>query len=221
MLKRLAPLLVATALLAGGCAAETIPDSEKILIESSSSPLGPAAGDGKAKNRGAKAKKKPANVVIAREAGVRFTAPRGWSRLGEGGLSYAADSPRGQEMAQRLGMTMEQFKAMVESTDAFLVGLSGNLSVTRLPGYSSIPTAGDVRSQLSTVAEVSDVTDVNTALGTGRRARYAITSSVGTQYGTALMVASGGGVAQLTVTSASAAASDDVMATVVKTLKRA
>lgn len=220
MLKRLGPLLLAATLLAAGCSAEPIPESEKILIESSSSPLGPAAKDGKAKNRDTKPKKDArANVVVVKSVGIRFIAPRGWTSLSRGDVSYAADSPRAREFAERMGVSPEQFASMMESSDAFLMGMSGNLNVSRVPGYSSVPSPADVRQQISTIADVDDVTDVDTPLGPGRRARYSMSGNY-TQYGGLVLLDVSSSVLQVTVTTAAADTTDDILGSVIQTLKR-
>lgn len=224
MLKRLGALLVLAALVSSGCSAEPIPESEKILIESSSSPLGPSSGKGAAtKDKAAKPKgKKKASQntrVVAQQSGVSLIPPSGWTSIGEGDLAFAADSPRGRELAGKLGMSAEQLGALLETTDLFLLGLPGNLSVSRLP-QSQLPSEDELRSGIAALGDVSDVSDVNTPLGGGRQVSYSINGAT-TQYGDAVFVAVDGAIVQVTVTTRSAGESASYLSQSVATLKRA
>lgn len=221
MLKRLGPLLIAATLLATGCAAEPIPESEKILIESSSSPLGPAAKDAKSKSKEAKPKTKRANVVVAEQAGIRLTAPRGWTNLSDGDVSYAASGPRAREFAERMNVSPEQFQSIMESTDVFLLGMNGTLNINRLPGVFALPSETEIRRQLSTLADVDEVRNVDTPLGDGLRVHYAIAGGGVQQHGAAVIVLVNGAAVQVTVTTRSADEAQSILARAIPTLKRA
>lgn len=208
--------------MAGGCADEPIPDSEKILIESSSSPLGPSQGKGEAPTKDAKPKKpkRSANVVVAKKAGIRFTAPRGWTSLSDGEVAYAADGPRAREFAKRMNVSIEQFQSMMESTDVLLLGLDGTLNVNRLPGIPTLPSSTELRLSMSTIADVEDVRDIDTPVGDGRIAHYVIDSGDIQQYGAAVLVKVNDAVVQLTVTTRDRDETRRILADVVPTIKR-
>lgn len=223
MLQRLAPLLVATALLAGGCATETTPDSEKILIESSSSPLGPSKGDGKPKANEAKPKKKPkAKAFTAQQAGITFRAPAGWRPIDKNALDFAADSPRGKELAERTGFTPEQVRVLMESVDVFLTGFAGALTVGALNSSGTLPSESTYRGQFGTLdATIDPATTVNTPLGTGRVHSYELRVSGTVQRGHTLYVLNGSTVVEITIAGPESAAARSVLDQIIPSLKRA
>lgn len=223
MLQRLAPLLVATALLAGGCATETTPDSEKILIESSSSPLGPSKGDGKPKANEAKPKKKPkAKAFTARRAGVRITVPAGWTALSESDLSFAADSPRGKELAERTGLTVDQLRATLKRVDLYLMGFASVMTVTVFDQSGSLPSQAKFEAAFVDL----DVTttqgeNVDTPLGTGRIFGTTISLSGAELQGGSLYVVNGSTVVDISVVAPDRTTARSLLNDVIPTLKRA
>ncbi|KRA31303.1 MULTISPECIES: hypothetical protein [unclassified Nocardioides] len=219
MLQRLAPLLVATALLAGGCAAETVPDSEKIFIETTSSPLGPSKGDGKPKAKAEKPRENKGRRVKAIRSGISFRAPAGFTRLTKGAVSFAADSPRGRELAERTGFTPEQVRAMFESTDVFLLGFSGALTVGPIDNDGALPTEAYLRAELGEMeGTIEPSENVKTPLGNGRLFRVSFEFGGAQQSGTILYVLSGSTVVEI---SAGGPDADATLNAVIPTLKRA
>lgn len=221
MLKRLAPLLVATALLAGGCATETIPDAEKILIESSSSPLGPGTVDGKVEKR-AKTKKKRARLLTAEKAGVRFRSPVGWTALSEKDLSFAVDSPQGVELARLTGLTIDQLRARFETIDVYLIGFSGVLTVGVLGTDGALPSRAGFDAGFGDLDHtVESVDQVNTPLGAGRVFGYTISAGGGEQRGVSLYVLNGSTVVEITSAGTDAGQARAILDKVIRSLKRA
>lgn len=222
MLRCLAPLLVATALLAGGCATETVPDSEKVLIESSSSPLGPSKDDGKPKPKADKPKKPKAKAFTARRAGVRISVPAGWTVLSESDLSFAADSPRGKELAERTGLTVDQLRATLKRVDLYLMGFASVMTVAVFDQSGSLPSQAKFEAAFIDL----DVTttqgeNVDTPLGTGRIFGTTISLSGTELQGGSLYVVNGSTVVDISVVAPDRTTARSLLNDVIPTLKRA
>ncbi len=222
MLSRLSVVLVCAVLLAG-CGGEPVAEEDKILIPSTSSPLGPSDGGKGAPSAQARPKEKKqrkANVVVAARAGIRFTAPAGWAPWTAKDLQGTARSTELQELLDRMGLTREQFASSLDDFDVFLVGLSGNLNVST--AGTSLPSEAEMRSQYATVTSSIDrVEDVDTAAGPGRVIHYSITAGSLTQHGASLMILTGGRVANLTITTADSSETSSRLADLLPTIRRA
>lgn len=224
MLRRLAPLLVATALLAGGCATETVPDSEKILIESSSSPLGPSKDDGKPKPKADKPKKpkpKPANVVTAAVVGLQFVAPKGWTTLTEADLANVSNEDLAA-YAKVAGVSTDELQSSFSQGGLYLFGSSGSININAVGTGQVLPDEAEFRTQLGSRGfNISSVEDVSTPVGPGRVVYYSLSIPGKTAYGAALFLSVDGRIADLTVTTPDADRTRRLMLKVAPTLKRA
>ncbi|WP_182379713.1 hypothetical protein [Nocardioides sp. WS12] len=225
MLQRLAPLLVATALLAGGCAGESTSDAEKILIESSSSPLGPTGGKGTAKDKptaSTKEKEPKRKRIVARQSGISFLAPVGAAGMTDGSVSFAADSPEGKEFAKRLGITVEQLRGFLATSDVYLSVFAGVISVGPWDQSGVFPTRESIESEIGDLGyTVDDVEDVQTPVGDGRIIAYTQSDSSGEARGVSLYLLNGSTVVDFGVIGADARAIRAVIDEILPTLKRA
>lgn len=226
MLQRLAALLVATVLLASGCADEPVPESEKIFIESSSSPLGPSKGDGKASEKPAKPKKetKPkatGQVVTAADVGIQLVAPKGWRALSGADLATTSDEALA-DFAELAGITTDEFRASFAQGGLYVAGASGSLNVTAVGTGQGLPGEAEFRAQLEPRGfNISTVEDLYTPLGTGRVVYYTLAVGGRTAHGAALFLVVDGTIADITVTTPDGARTRRLMVTVAPTIKRA
>lgn len=226
MLLRHLIALVAGAALLAGCSAEPVADADKIRIPTVSSPLGPeAAGNEPAKDRKkAKPKKRQQArriTVVADESGIRFTLPPGWTVLGSGSVDYAAEGDRIPEMAAQVGVSVEEFRAMIKNLDVLAIGFSGTLNVGATGQASTLPSAASLESALSAAGSVSGVRDVRTPLGPGRVVSYTLSMSTATNQGAALFLSIGGRLVQVTATTTDAGQTRAVLDGVARSLGRA
>ena len=223
MLSRLS-LVLACAVLLTGCSGEPVAEEDKILIPSTSSPLGPSGGgtgEASPDARSKKEKERKANVVLAPRAGIRFTAPAGWAPWTAKDLEGTARSAELQGLLDRMGMTREQFASSLDDFDAFLVGFAGNLNVSTVGTGTALPSEAEMRAQYAAVtSSIDDVEDVDTAAGPGRVIHYTITVGTRVQYGASLMLLSGGRFANLTITTADADESRSRMGDLLPTIRR-
>lgn len=224
MLTRLSVALAACAVLLAGCGGETVAEEDKILIPSTSSPLGPSDGGNGEPSAGAKPSrdKKLPNVVVAARVGIRFTAPAGWAPWTAKDLRGTSRSAELQELLDRMGLTREQFASSLDDFDAFLVGYAGNLNVSTTGAATALPSEAELRSQYAAVtSSIEAIDDVDTAAGPGRVLHYSITLGSRTQYGAALMLLTGGRIVNLTITTADPSEARSRMAKVLPTIRRA
>lgn len=224
MLSRLSVVLACAVLLAG-CGGEPVAEEDKILIPSTSSPLGPSdggKGDASAKAKPKQGQRKKPNVVVAARSGITFTAPSGWARWTSKDVEATSRSAELDDLLDRIGVTREQFAASLDDFDAFLVGLSGSLNVSTVGTGTALPSAAELRRQYEAFASsVDDVEDVDTAAGPGRVVHYSLAVGAGTQHGAALMLLTGGRVANLTITTVDPGESRSRMADLLPTIRRA
>lgn len=213
MLPRLLPALTASvasllslALLAG-CAEDTVAAEEKILIPSTSSPLGPSDGKagGKAGDQVAgkqkKAKKaKAPQLIVAREAGVRFRPPAGWMVLDKNRLATDASvADRLQMVADQSGLPIETLRSQIEAVDVWLTDYATVLTAGRATQGDSVPSQAEFERMFGTVAaDVGPFETIRTPLGDCRVFHYQFTVGGAVWNGSSAYVSHGGRVVEIT-----------------------
>jgi hypothetical protein len=215
MLSRLSVVLACAVLLAG-CGGEPVAEADKILIPSTSSPLGPADGGA---STAAKEKRKPARKsVVAPTAGVAFKAPVGWTVLDKETIR-STGGERAEALAQEVGMSAEALEAMVAAVDVYLTDYSGVLTVGRYAG--AMPTQEAFEAQFGgAAASVEPVRTRSTPLGDGRLFGYRLTIGGVTQSGGSLYLANGSSVVEITSAGPDGNAALEVLDAVTATLRR-
>lgn len=129
------------------------------------------------------------------DAGVRFKIPADWQTVTPDDVSgAAADSPAIQDIADRMSVTVDQFRQMVQQAAVWAFapeaqgGFSDNVNVIDL-GDTDLVTEAEVTSQLAGIgAQVLGYENVATSVGDGARYSYTIDTGERTIAGSALAV---------------------------------
>ena len=220
MLSRLSVVLACAVLLAG-CGGDPVAEEDKILIPSTSSPLGPSdSKDDASAQAKPKKEKKPTTVVRAAGAGVRFRLPAGWTVLSDSDVDYATSGAM-DDIVEQSGFPVAQVEAMIAQVDAFVVGFSAVLTVAPAT-TSGLPSEDQYRAMLGDAAAGYEAMEsVRTPLGEGRVFRSTLTTSGVTMHSLALYVHSDNGVAEIVVGSPDAGQARQALDVLVPTLGRA
>lgn len=161
-------------------------------------------------------------------AGVTFVVPRGWQTVDASDVAEeSGGSEASADMAERLGMTPEQFAQVMANVDLYAVsgdgpvdGFMDNINVISEEGVQ----VGDpelVEQQLQAIdADVESVETVETSVGEGVLAIYQLSSGGQTFSGQGLQVATGDGAVTITVSAGQPDNASDIMAMVMATLEQ-
>ena len=220
MLARLSVVLACAVLLAG-CGGDPVAQDDKILIPSTSSPLGPSDGGTGAATGDAKPKKqkRAPKTVVARGAGVSLTGPVGWSVLDKATIS-SNGGQRVEDIARQVGVPVTTLEAMIAAVDVYLTNYSGVLTVGRYAG--AMPTREAFQAQFGNVpASVEPARTRSTPLGEGRLFRYRMTLGSLTQSGGSLYVRNGSGIVEITSAGPDGDTALEILDSVVRSLARA
>ena len=125
-----------------------------------------------------------------------------------------------EDMAEAMDLSADEVASVMSQVDVMVVGADGsNINLTSIPLADEIPTPQLLRAQFRLFnATVSDVEDIETPVGRGRIARYAIDLPGGRQHGAGIFVRLSTGVANLTITSGDTDLVESLIDKVVPTL---
>ncbi len=221
MLLRLVAALAATAFVFAGCSAEPVPDAEKIRIDSSSSPLGPSAGSGKApKEEKSRAPRSKRVMLTADAAGVAVSVPAGWQVFSKTYINSAAGAERLAAVAEQLNLSVADYKAMIDAVDLFLSDGAGD-AITVGPFAGPMPSKSDFEKQFGGVAATVEADSIATPLGEARLYHYRFSAGGIEQGGATAYVENGDIVVEITGGGVDGQRATEGLRALLKTLKRA
>ena len=223
----LAPLLAATLFL-GACNSDD--DSDKKSDDNSSS-ASESAGDTGSDTASDSASDSASdtgddsaatgNTATAPKAGVKFDLPEGWQAIDPANVSANAEAPK---LAEKLGITVEQFEQQLKALDLFAQNDSGeNLNVVS-GTVPALPSADEIKQQYQTGLgfTVSSTEDVSTPVGDGIRLEWDLPeNSTSNTAGAGVFVDVDGTVVNISVTASSAESAAKVLDTVLATITTA
>jgi hypothetical protein len=153
---------------------------------------------------------------VATAAGLSFEIPEDWESVDPDDVADSTDGAEGMdELADRLGLSAEEFQAQIEGVDLYVFstetndGFRDNINVTS-PG-GSLPDVDQLRDQLTAVgATVGEVVEFDTVAGTTLMADYTLSLPNGTVAGTAVAVEVDSSTVVITVSTTDADLTEEV-----------
>ncbi|PRY58724.1 hypothetical protein BCF74_1115 [Knoellia remsis] len=157
------------------------------------------------------------------DAGLRFAGPAEWVAIDPEELAAAGDDAMMKDLADRMGVSVSQFRAVMTNADLILTappkdGFADSINAIVVP-LTDLPTEAQLTAQLGSLVD-GDVTYTATETPAGRAvmARYAIAAGNLAVQGSSIFVKGPEGVLNVTVTTRDAARTEQVSAVVLDSL---